>query len=52
MLGILNSRHLSFNITYIARKLLLGHPNTLAAVLLVYLSSLSLPVTILTTEVI
>ena len=47
-----NSRHPFFNITYMARKLLLGHLNTLAAVLLVYLSSLSLPVAILTTEVI
>jgi hypothetical protein len=35
-----------------ARKLLLGYPNTLAAVLLVYLSGLLLPVTILTTEVV
>ena len=35
-----------------ARKLLLGHPNTLAAVLLVYLSSLSLPVAIFTAEVV
>jgi hypothetical protein len=52
VLSILNSRYLSFNITYIARKLLLGYPNTLAVVLLVYLSSLSLLVTILTTEVI
>ena len=52
MLGTYNSRHLSFNITYIARKLLLGYLNIPAAVLLVYLSSLSLPVTILTAEVI
>jgi hypothetical protein len=36
----------------IARKLLLGHPNILAAVLLVYLSSLSLLVTIFTAEVV
>jgi hypothetical protein len=47
-----NSRHLSFNITYIARKLLLGHLNTPAIVLLVYLSGLSLLVAILTAEVI
>ena len=47
-----NSRHLSFNITYIARKLLPGHLNIPAAVLLVYLSGLLLPVTILTTEVV
>ena len=52
MLSTRNSRHLSFNITYMARKLLLGHPNTPAIVLLVYLSSLSLPVTILTVEVV
>jgi hypothetical protein len=52
VLSIYNSRHLSSNITYIARKLLLGHPNTPAAVLLVYLSGLSLLVTILTTEVV
>ena len=52
MLGTRNSRYLSFNITYMARKLLLGYPNTPAVVLLVYLSSLSLPVTILTAEVI
>ena len=42
------SHHPSFNIIYIARKLLLGHPNTPAVVLLMYLSSLSLPVAILT----
>ncbi|OCK90785.1 uncharacterized protein K441DRAFT_468647, partial [Cenococcum geophilum 1.58] len=30
--------HPFFNITYIARKLLPGHPNTPAAVLLVYLT--------------
>ena len=47
-----NSYYLSFNITYIARKLLLGHSNIPAAVLLVYLSGLSLVVTVLTTEVI
>jgi len=47
-----NSRHLFFNITYMARKLLPGHPNTPAAVLLVYLSGLSLLVAILTTEVV
>jgi hypothetical protein len=35
-----------------ARKLLLGYLNTLAAVLLVYLSSLSLLVAIFTTEVV
>ena len=52
MLSTRNSYYLPFNITYIARKLLLGHPNTLAAVLLVYLSSLSLLVTMLTVEVI
>jgi len=52
VLSIYNSRHLSFNITYMARKLLLGHPNTPAAVLLVYLSGLSLLVAILTTEVV
>ena len=52
MLSTRNSRYLSFNITYIARKLLLGYPNTLAAVLLVYLSSLSLLVTIFTIEVV
>ena len=52
MLGTRNSRYLSFNITYIARKLLLGHPNIPAAVLLVYLSSLSLLIAILTIEVI
>jgi len=52
VLGIYNSRHLSFNITNIARKLLLGHPNTPAAVLLVYLSGLSLPVAILTAKVV
>ena len=47
-----DSYHPSFNITYMARKLLLGHLNTPAVVLLVYLSGLSLPVAILTTEVI
>ena len=52
MLGTRNSYYLAFNITYIARKLLLGHLNTPAAVLLVYLSGLSLPVTILTAEVV
>ena len=52
MLSTRNSRHLSFNITYIARKLLLGHTNILAAVLLVYLSSLLLPVAIITAEVV
>ena len=52
MLSTRNSRYLSFNITYIARKPLLGHPNTLAAVLLVYLSGLLLPVAILTAEVV
>jgi hypothetical protein len=52
VLSIPNSRYPSFNITYIARKLLLGYPNTPAVVLLVYLSSLSLPVAILTIEVI
>ena len=52
MLSICNSRHLFFDITYIARKLLLGHPNILAAVLLVYLSGLLLPVAILTIEVV
>ena len=52
MLSTYNSRYLSFNITYIARKLLLGYPNILAAVLLVYLSGLLLLVTILTAEVI
>ena len=52
MLSTRNSRHLSFNITYIARKFLLGHPNIPAAVLLVYFSSLSLLVTIFTIEVI
>ena len=34
------------------RKLLLGHPNTPATVLLVYLSGLLLLVAILTTEVV
>ena len=52
MLSTRNTRHLSFNITYITRELLLGYPSTLAIVLLVYLSGLSLPVTILTTEVV
>jgi hypothetical protein len=52
VLSIRNSRHPSFNITYIARKLLLGYPNILAAVLLVYLSGLLLPVAILTIEVV
>jgi len=52
VLGMRNSRHLFFDIIYIARKLLLGHPNTPAVVFLVYLSSLSLPVAILTIEVI
>jgi len=52
VLGTHNSRYLSFNITYMARKLLLGHPNIPAAVLLVYLSSLSLPVAIFTVEVV
>ena len=52
MLGTRNSRHLSLNITYIARKLLLGYPNIPAAVLLVYLSALSLLVAILTAEVV
>ena len=35
-----------------ARKLLLGYPNTPAVVLLVYLSALSLPVTVLAAEVV
>ena len=52
MLGARNSHLLSFNITYIARKLFLGYTNILAAVLLVYLSSLLLLVAIITTEVI
>ena len=52
MLSTRNSRYLSFNITYIARKLLLGYLNIPAAVLLVYLSSLLLLVTIFTAEVI
>ena len=52
MLGIRNSRHPSFNITYMARKLLLGHLNIPAAVLLVYLSALLLPVAVLAAEVI
>ena len=47
-----DSCHLSFNITYMARKLLLGHLNILAAVLLVYLSGLLLLVAILTIEVV
>ena len=47
-----DSRYLSFNITYMARKLLLGHLNIPATVLLVYLSGLSLPVAILTVEVV
>ena len=52
MLSTRNSRHPSFNITYITRELLLGHPSTPAAVLLVYLSGLLLLVTILTIEVV
>jgi hypothetical protein len=52
VLGTRNSHYLSFNITYIARKLLLGHPNILATVLLVYLSSLLLLVAIFTVEVV
>ena len=52
MLGTYNSCYPAFNITYIARKLLPGYPNTPAAVLLVYLSGLSLPVAVLTAEVV
>jgi len=52
VLSARNSRYLSFNITYIARKLLLGYINILAAVLLVYLSSLLLLVAIITAEVV
>jgi len=52
VLGTHNSRHLSFNITYMARKLLLGYLNTPAAVFLVYLSALLLPVAVLAAEVV
>ena len=52
VLGMRDSRHLFFDITYMARKLLSGYPNTPAAVLLVYFSGLSLPVAILTMEVV
>jgi hypothetical protein len=52
VLSARNSRHLSFNITCMARKLLPGHINILAAVLLVYLSSLLLLVAIITAEVV
>ena len=52
MLNTRNSYHLSFNITYIARKLLLGYLNILAIVLLVYLSSVLLLVAIFTTKVV
>ena len=52
VLGTRDSCYPAFDITYMARKPLLGHPNTRAAVLLVYLSGLSLPVAILTAEVV
>jgi len=52
VLSTRNSRHPSFNITYMARKLLLGHLNIPAAVFLVYLSALLLPVAVLAAEVV
>ena len=47
-----DTRYLFFNITCMARELFLGHLSTLAAVLLVYLSGLLLPVAVLTAEVV
>ena len=52
MLSTRYTCHPSFDITYMTKELLLGHPSTPAAVLLVYLSGLSLPVAVLTAEVV
>ena len=52
MLSAGNYYHLSFYVTTRQRQLLLGYTYTLAATLLVYLSGLLLPVTILTIKVV